>query len=86
MDFPKLIILIGFFAVVISLGVKNYKKDNRTNKNISEYVFILFAIFLGAIVAYPYYSDFMPIALWSAVTGAIAALIVEARRRKRSKD
>lgn len=85
MNISKLIIIIGFFAVVISFGVKNFKKDKYENKNVFEYVIILLAIFLGAIVAYQYYNDLMPIALWSLLPGVIAALLVEARRR-RSKD
>ncbi len=81
----KLILVIGFIAFVISLGVKNYKKDKYEKKNVYEYAFILFAIILGIAVAFPYYDDLIPIAFWSIVLGALAAFFVEARRR-RKKD
>ncbi len=82
MNIPKLIIMLGFFAVVIVFAVENYKKDKYENKHIFEYVIILFVLFLGAIVAYQYYNDLMPIALWSLLPGVIAALLVEAHRRR----
>jgi Na+-translocating ferredoxin:NAD+ oxidoreductase RnfE subunit len=85
MIIAKLILVIGFIAVVISLGVKNYKKDKYEKRNLFEYVIILSAIIIGAAVAFPYYNDLMPIALWSLLPGVIAALLVEARR-KRKKD
>lgn len=75
--------MLGFFSVVIVFGVENYKKDKYENKHIFEYVIILFAFFLGAIVAYQYYNDLMPIALWSLLPGVIAVLLVEARRRRK---
>ncbi len=81
MDIP-FIILIGFSTIVIFISVKNFKKDIFENKKVAEYVIIVLAIFLGAVMAYPYYSDVLPIALWSAASGAIAALIVEARRNR----
>ena len=85
MNIAKLIIAIGFFAVVIAFAVENFKKDKYNNKNIFEYVIILLAMFLGAAIAYQYYSDLMPIVLWSVVSGVVPAVIVEARRR-RKKD
>lgn len=85
MNISKLIIVIGFIAVVISFAVRNYKKDKYEKKIVFEYVIILFAIILGAVVAYQYYDDLMPIALWSLLPGVIAALLVEARRRRQKE-
>ncbi len=84
-DIPKLILVLGFFAYIVSLAVKYFKKDKYENKKITEYVIELLATFLGGLIAYPYYTDLMPIALWSICSGAIAALIVEGRRIRRSK-
>jgi len=82
MEIPKLIIIVSLFAIVITTGVKNCKANNYKNKNISEYVLILMVISLGAIVAYPYYGDMVPIALWSVLPGIVVVLIVEALRKR----
>jgi hypothetical protein len=82
MDISKLILLIGFYAVVIYSGIKYFKNDKYQNKNIFEYVFMFVAFLLGTLVAYQYYTEIFPIAFWSLVSGGIAAVMVEARRKK----
>ncbi len=84
-NIAKLILVIGFIAIVVSFVVKHYKKDKYEKKNLIEYSFILFAIIMGTAIAFPYYNDLIPIAFWSLLPGAFAAIIVEARRR-RKKD
>ncbi len=82
MEIPKLIVIVSLFAIVITTGIRNFKTNKYKNKNICEYVLILLVIFLGAIVAYPYYGDMIPIALWSVLPGVIVVLIVEALRKR----
>ncbi|MBI5676397.1 MAG: hypothetical protein HZC48_11330 [Nitrospirae bacterium] len=85
MDIPILVALIVWFVFIVSTGIKAFKKDAYKNKNVSEYIFELCAFFLGAIVAYPHYREWIPIAFWSVLSGGIAVVIIEARRR-RNKD
>lgn len=85
MDISNLILLIGFYAVVVYTGIKYFKNDKYQNKNIFEYVFMFIAFLLGTLVAYQYYTEIFPIAFWSLVSGGIATLMVEARRKRNKK-
>ena len=85
MDAPKLIIIVSFFAIVISVCIKNFRKKTFKHKNISEYVFISLAVLFGVMISYPYYEDFIPITLWSVIPGVSVALIVEALKKRNYK-
>jgi len=85
-DLPELCLILGFYALVIRSMIDFYKRDKDKSHKMSEYVLPLLACIVGALIAYQYYTNLLPIALWSAVSGAIIAFILEIRRRRSLKS
>jgi len=85
-DLPELCIILGFYALFIRSMIDYYKRDKDRSHKISEYVLPLLACVVGALIAYQYYTDLLPITLWSLVSGAIIAFILEIQRRRNLKS